>query len=151
MMRLSTSVLLGVAVVGLSAAVVAAASAPATFTPAGMHWIAGTGAAKATSGVVFVGNPGKAGTAIIRVKMPDGYVNQPHYHATAEYITVMQGTLLFGTGDTIDKAKGTVLPAGSFIAVPAGVHHWSIAEGVTVEQISGMGPLTNLPIKHSSM
>lgn len=150
MMRLSIAVFVGLATLAAGAAAVAM-SAPMTFTPAGMHWVAGTGASKGTSAVVFVGNPSKSGTAIMRVKMADGYTNQPHYHATAEYITVMEGTLLFGTGDTIDKAKATVLPAGSFIEVPAGVHHWSVAKGVTIEQIGGQGPLDNIPIKHKPM
>jgi quercetin dioxygenase-like cupin family protein len=148
-MRLSISVFVVILAIGSGAAI--AASAPMTFTPAGMTWVAGTGAAKGTSQAILVGTPDKSGTAIIRVKMPDGYVNQPHYHAKAEYITVIQGTLLFGTGDTVDKAKATVLPAGSFIEVPAGVHHWSVTEGVTIEQIGGDAPLNNIPIKHSSM
>lgn len=50
--------------------------------------------------------------------MPDGYSNPPHYHAHLEYITVMQGTLLFGTGDEIDKSKARVLPAGFFLHNP---------------------------------
>ena len=145
-MKLSLSAFLGVFV--LASAVAAAAPAPVTFTPGAMRWVAGTGATKGSSATTLVGDPAKSGTAIIRVKMADGYVNQPHYHATAEYITVMQGTLLFGTGDTVDKARATVLPAGSFIEVPAGVHHWSVAKGVTVEQVGGQGPLNNIPIKH---
>ena len=129
------------------AALAAMQSAPATFTPDSLHWVAATGPAKGSWNVVLVGNPNSSGTAIIRVKMPDGYTNKPHYHSHPEYITVMQGTLLFGTGDTIDKANARMLPAGSFIMVPAGVHHWSIAKGDTIEQVGGEGPLTNIPIK----
>ncbi|MGC1380678.1 MAG: cupin domain-containing protein [Candidatus Baltobacteraceae bacterium] len=133
------------------AAIAATTSAPATFTPDSLHWVAGTGAAKGSSAAVMVGDPAKSGTAIIRVKMPDGYTNRPHYHSHPEYITVMSGTLLFGIGDTIDTAKAMVLPAGSFIAVPAGVHHWSVAKGETVEQVGGEGPLTNILVKHGGM
>ncbi len=114
-----------------------------------MHWVAGIGPAKGTSAVVFVGNPAKSGTSIMRVEMPDGYVNKPHYHSHPEYITVMQGALLFGTGDVVNKANGTLLPTGSFIMIPAGVHHWSVAQGATIEQIGGEGPLTNIPVKKS--
>ena len=147
MMRLSIPAFVTIVLVGAAAAI--GASASTTFTPAGMAWVAGTGAAKGTSQVILVGHPDKTGTAVIRVKMPDGYVNQPHYHATAEYITVIQGALLFGTGDTVDKAKATLLPAGSFIEVPAGVHHWSVTKGITIEQVDGEAPLNNIPIKHS--
>ena len=58
--------------------------------------------------------------------------------------------MLFGMGDTINKAKATAYPAGSFIMVPTGVHHWSVAKGDTIEQVSGEGPLTNIPIKHGA-
>jgi quercetin dioxygenase-like cupin family protein len=151
-MRLVFSVLCAVFLaLDAGAAIAAVTATPATFTPDSLHWVAGTGSAKGSWAATLVGNPDKSGNAIIRVKMPDGYTNQPHYHASAEYITVMQGTLIFGVGDTVNKAKAKVLPTGSFIVVPKGVHHWSVAEGETIEQVSGQGPLTNIPIKHSAM
>ncbi|HEY1656447.1 MAG TPA: cupin domain-containing protein [Candidatus Tumulicola sp.] len=146
-MKLSSGVLLGAI---LSAGLVAAASAgPAavTLSPSAMHWVAGTGVNKGTSLAILTGNPTKTGTSVIRVKMPDGYVNKPHYHSHPEYITVIQGTVLFGTGDTVDKSKAKAYPTGSFIAVPTGLHHWSVTQGETIEQIGGLGPLTNIPIK----
>jgi quercetin dioxygenase-like cupin family protein len=136
---------------GASAAIAAVTAAPVTFTPDNLHWVAGTGPAKGSWAAVLVGNPDKPGTAIIRAKFPDGYTNQPHYHAHPEYITVIKGRLLFGIGDTVNKANATVLRAGSFIMVPTGVHHWSIAQGETIEQVGGEGPLTNIPIKHAAM
>lgn len=132
-------------------AIAAMPSGATTFTPDTMHWVPGTGPAKGTSAVVMVGDPNKSGISVIRVKMPDGYTNQPHYHSHPEYITVMQGTLLFGLGDTVNKSKAASLPTGSFIVVPTGVHHWSVAKGETIEQIGGEGPLTNIPIKHGGM
>lgn len=137
--------------VGAGASLAVAAEATVTFTPQGLSWVAGTGLGKGSSLAVLVGDPTKSGMAIIRVKMPDGYTNQPHYHAQAEYITVMQGTVLFGTGDTVNKANAKAFSAGSFIMVPAGVHHWSIAKGETIEQVGGEGPLNNIPIKAGAM
>jgi len=131
-----------------TAVTASAAGTMVTLSPSAMHWIAGTGVNKGTSMAVLTGNPAKSGPSIIRVKMPNGYVNKPHYHAHPEYITVISGTLLFGTGDVVDKAKATAYGPGSFIAVPAGVHHWSLMQGETIEQIGGDGPLDNLPIKH---
>lgn len=149
-MKISSLILAGALVAAVTGATIAAAAGGTVLlAPSAMHWVAGTGPAKGTSAVVFVGDPNKAGTAIIRVKMPDGYVNQPHYHAHPEYITVVSGALLFGIGDTVNKSKGTTLPTGSFIMVPAGIHHWSIAMGETVEQIGGEGPLNNIPVKKS--
>jgi quercetin dioxygenase-like cupin family protein len=120
-------------------------------TPSSLTWVAGTGPSKGSSSAVLTGDPNKTGYAMILVKMPDGYRNAPHYHAHPEYITVMKGTLLFGTGDKIDASKARVLPAGSFINVPAGLHHWSMARGETIEQVAGDGPQTNIPVKHGSM
>lgn len=146
------SVFLGLLLtVGAGAVLAATAAAPTTFMPDSLHWVAGNGPTKGSSLAVLVGDPTKSGTAIIRVKMPDGYTNQPHYHSHPEYITVLQGAVLFGVGDTINKASAKILPAGSFIMVPTGVHHWSIAKGETLVQVGGEGPLNNIPIKHSAM
>lgn len=127
------------------------ASGASYLTPNSLTWVPGTGPSKGSSSAILTGNPNKTGFAMILVKMPNGYSNPPHYHAHPEYITVMQGTLLFGIGDKIDKSKARVLPAGSFISVPAGVHHWSMARGETVEQVAGEGPQTNIPVKRGSM
>lgn len=124
---------------------------PAIYTPDNLHWVAGTGPTKGTWAAVLIGDPTKAMNSVIRVKMPDGYTNQPHYHSHPEYITVISGSVLFGTGDSINKANAKELPAGSFVMVPPGVHHWSIANGETIVQVSGMGPLNNIPIKHGAM
>lgn len=131
--------------------VVMAATAPSYLTPNSLNWVAGTGTSKGSYSAVLTGDPNKSEFAIIRVKMPNGYSNPPHYHAHPEYITVMQGTLLFGTGDKIDKSKARVFAAGSFINVPAGLHHWSMARGETIEEVTGEGPQTNIPVKHDSM
>jgi quercetin dioxygenase-like cupin family protein len=136
---------------GAGAAIAAAMGTPVLVTPDSLHWVPGTGPAKGSTLAVLLGDPNKSGNAIVRVEMPDGYTNQPHYHSHPEFITVLKGALLFGTGDTVNKAKATTLPTGSFIMVPTGVHHWSMAKGDTIEQVGGEGPLTNIPVKHSAM
>jgi quercetin dioxygenase-like cupin family protein len=64
---------------------------------------------------------------------------------------VISGTLLWGTGDTIDTSKAMVLPAGSFVVVPKDVHHWALAKGTTVVQVEGMGPFVRHDVKPNSM
>jgi quercetin dioxygenase-like cupin family protein len=150
-MKLSSGVFLAAILSAGLAAAAAAGPAAIALSPSAMHWVAGTGVSKGTSTAILTGDPNKGGTSVIRFKMPDGYVNKPHYHSHPEYITVIQGTVLFGTGDVVDKSKAQAFAAGSFIAVPAGLHHWSVIKGETIEQIDGLGPLTNLPIKHGSM
>jgi quercetin dioxygenase-like cupin family protein len=136
---------------GSGAAIAAAMGTAVVLTPDSLKWVPGTGPAKGSTAATLLGDPNKSGNAIIRVDMPDGYTNQPHYHSHPEFITVLKGTLLFGIGDTIDKAKAKTLPTGSFVMVPTGVHHWSMAQGDTIEQVSGEGPLTNIPVKHNAM
>lgn len=149
-MKLFSTILSVLLITSAGAALAVMSGASVVLAPNAMHWVmAGPGPAKGTSSVILVGNPNKSGTSFFRVKMPSGYVNDPHYHVVPEYITVLQGALLFGFGDTVNKSKARLMPAGSFIMVPAGVHHWSIAQGETIEQIGGEGPVTNIQIKKS--
>ena len=151
-MKSFASILVAVLLTASAGVAIAANTSKVTaFTADSLNWIAGTGPSKGTWGATLVGNPDKSGTAIVRVKMPDGYINKPHYHAHDEYITVISGTLLFGTGDVVNKANARTYPAGSFIMVPANLHHWSMAKGETVEQVGGEGPQTNIPVKSKSM
>ena len=92
--------------------------------------------------VVLAGNPGAEGPFTIRAKMPDGYKVPPHWHAMAENVTVISGTIHVGMGDTMDTAKATTLKAGGFVMMPAEMHHYAFAEGETVLQIHGNGPFS---------
>ncbi|HEY1974992.1 MAG TPA: hypothetical protein VGG89_00425 [Candidatus Baltobacteraceae bacterium] len=53
-------------------------------------------------------------------------------------ILLIGGTPLVGIGDQVDPAKMVALPAGSFVSVPAGLHHYARAN--TILQIHGVGP-----------
>jgi quercetin dioxygenase-like cupin family protein len=41
---------------------------------------------------VLEGDPRKPGPFTMRVSFPDGYRIAPHFHPTAERVTVLQGT-----------------------------------------------------------
>lgn len=89
---------------------------------------------------VLQGDPGKAEPFTVRLDMPDGYRVAPHFHPTDEYLTIIQGTLLLGMGDKVDRARTTALPAGAFASALANMHHYVTAKGHTVVQIQSMGP-----------
>ena len=89
---------------------------------------------------VLQGDPGKAGEYTVRLDMPDGYKIPPHFHPTAEHVTVIQGNLLIGIGDKLDPAQAKSLPAGGFISAEPNMHHFAIAKGHTVVQVHGGGP-----------
>lgn len=89
---------------------------------------------------VLAGDPSKAGEYTVRLEMPNNYTIAPHYHPTDEHITVIQGTLLVGMGDTVNAAKARTLKVGDFGTAMANQHHFAIARGHTVVQVNGMGP-----------
>jgi uncharacterized RmlC-like cupin family protein len=90
---------------------------------------------------VVVGNPSKAGAYYAYLlKVPDGGKAMPHMHGQMETVVVISGTLMVGLGDTMNPAKMKPLGPGSVVAMPAGMHHYAMAKGPTVIEISGIGP-----------
>lgn len=76
----------------------------------------------------------------MRARMPDGFTIPPHFHPADEHVVVYSGVLNMGTGDKLDKEAGHALPAGGFMVMPAGEHHYAWAKGETVIQIYAIGP-----------
>ena len=95
------------------------------------------------------GDPGQSGIYTVRLKFPAGFHFPVHVHPADEHVTVLQGTLIVGMGDTINVAKGQTLTAGGFITAPANAHHWAATRGITVVQISGEGPFGITYVKDS--
>jgi len=138
--RLSISAI-SLLALGLAGTAAIAADAPAAMTPDAMTWgdappVLPPGA-KIT---VLSGNPMAEGPFVLRLQFPGGYEVPAHFHSGDELITVISGTLGVGHGDKLDRAKGTVLPAGGFVAMPAGHHHFAWAGSDAVVQIHGPGP-----------
>jgi len=89
---------------------------------------------------VVAGDPGKDGPYVIRAKLPSGYKIPPHFHPTAENVTVLSGTFHVGMGDSFDTKKGEALKAGGFFQADKDMHHYGWTSGPTVIQVHGMGP-----------
>jgi quercetin dioxygenase-like cupin family protein len=75
-----------------------------------------------------------------RVKIPDGYQIAPHFHPADEHLTVLSGTFNMGMGDRLDPTATKPMPAGSFMVMPKGTHHFAWARGETVVQVHAIGP-----------
>ncbi len=133
------------AIVG-ALAVSSAATSPTIVTSNDLTWKPIPGVTGASLAVVW-GDPSKAAPYIERIQMVDGVKFPPHWHPQDERVTVLSGTLLFGTGDTINTANAKSLGAGSFVFIPHGVHHYAVSQGPTIIQVSGMGPDTLNPVK----
>jgi len=88
----------------------------------------------------LLGSPAKDGPFVIRLKFPNGFVVPPHRHSKDEFVTVISGGFAISSGEKLNREGVKVLPAGSFVHLPAGTPHYAWAEGETVVQINGMGP-----------
>lgn len=88
---------------------------------------------------VLNGDPFKPGPFTLRLMMPANYKIAPHWHTKDENLTVISGTLGLGLDD---KMGGEVhdLKAGGYHYLPGKTHHYAIAKGQTVVQVSGDGP-----------
>jgi hypothetical protein len=118
-----------------------AGPAPVVVTPDKIEW--GPAPAVFPSGAqmaVLAGDPGKPGPFTVRLKLPDGYRVMPHWHPTAENVTVLSGEFHVGMGDKFDESSLTTLPAHSLAVVPPHHNHYAMAKGETEVQVSAMGP-----------
>ncbi|HEU0059778.1 MAG TPA: cupin domain-containing protein [Hyphomicrobiaceae bacterium] len=89
---------------------------------------------------VLLGNPGKEGPFVLRLKFPDGFTVPPHRHSKDEFVTVISGKFAVGAGEKVDRTTARPLPAASFVHMPAGMAHYAWADGEAVVQINGFGP-----------
>src|SRR5882672_9320062 len=115
-------------------------AAPTT-TPSGPHWgpappVFPAGAKMA----VLSGDPSKAAPFTVELAFPAGYRIPPHFHPTAETVTVKKGTLLVGMGDAFDVSKARAMQVGDSGSIPANAHHFAAARVATFITVSAMGP-----------
>jgi len=89
---------------------------------------------------VVRGDPSKAGPFTVELAFPDGYKIGPHFHPTAETVTVKKGTLQLGMGDSMDLSKAKSMKAGTKKTIPAEHHHYVAAKGATVVSVTTKGP-----------
>jgi len=95
---------------------------------------------KGASFAVISGDPSTGGPYVIRLKMPAGYKVAPHWHPTAENITVISGTFALGMGEKFDAAALKELGPGGYGLMPAEMRHFAMAKTAVVVQVHGTGP-----------
>ncbi|MFL6765840.1 MAG: cupin domain-containing protein [Sphingomicrobium sp.] len=106
-----------------------------------LKWMAGPPGLPAGSNFAVVsGDPGKAGTFVIRAKFPADYAVPPHSHPTNEVVKVLSGKLHYGMSDKLDMAKAKTLRAGHTVVMKAKMNHWVHAPAPATIQVSGKGP-----------
>ena len=91
---------------------------------------------------ILVGDPGKPGPYVIRVKLPGGIKLAPHMHPEDRVYTVISGVFYIGLGDVFDESKLNAFAPGSVVVLPGGQPHFHWARsGEYVTQVSAIGPL----------
>lgn len=73
------------------------------------------------------GDPGK-GPSVLLMKFPKGMTIPAHTHTADETVTVVSGAAIFGGGEKVDPAKGTLLRSGAYINIPGKAPHWAIVK-----------------------
>lgn len=90
---------------------------------------------------VLAGRPEEPGSPFVvlyRVAIP--LVMPTHAHAEEEHVTVIDGTLEIGVGDSFDASALEELGPGSYAVIPGGVRHCMRYAAGSVVQIHGIGP-----------
>ena len=118
-----------------------AGPAAVVVTPDKIQW--GPAPAVFPSGAQFAvlaGDPGKPGPFTVRLKMPDGYRVMPHWHPTAENVTVLSGEFHVGMGNKFDESSMTTLAPQSLAVMPPHHNHYAMSKGETEIQVNSTGP-----------
>jgi quercetin dioxygenase-like cupin family protein len=89
---------------------------------------------------VLEGDPSKEGPYTVRLLMPANYSIPPHTHPTIEHVTVIEGSLFMGAGNTLNRTTATQLKSGGYAVMPAGFAHYVFSKGRTIVQVHGTGP-----------
>jgi mannose-6-phosphate isomerase-like protein (cupin superfamily) len=99
--------------------------------------------------VTVFGDPKLPGEVYaIRLKLPANFVVQPHFHSQDEYMTVIDGSLHVGIGDTVDKEKTVFLPQGGAVGIPGGTPHYAFTTEEMIMQIHAIGPRDTIFCNH---
>ena len=109
-------------------------------TPEQVHWVTPPDYQDGRQRAHLLGDSGRGGAWVDRVKIPGGGRVLAHTHPQDEHVTVIEGTWYLGEGERFDAARLKSYPAGSFIVIPAGVPHFVAAsDGTAIVQLSGTG------------
>jgi quercetin dioxygenase-like cupin family protein len=145
--RYTPHIVKGASIAAILAAATAVLAQPAghdhttVTSPAELKWAAAPAAyAPGAQLAVVNGSPFKAGMYVVRFKVPAGYVIPAHTHPNDENVTVLSGSFNIGTGDKLDKTRGTLVKAGGYSFVGKGMAHYAWFTEDTILQLHGMGP-----------
>ena len=118
-----------------------APAAHVVIVPADVKWADGPPSLPPGAKLAVIrGDMNKANVVTFRLKVPAGYRVPPHWHPADEHVTVLEGSLHMGMGETFDEAAGHEMPPGGFAAMTAGVRHFAWSKNGATIQVHAMGP-----------
>ncbi len=96
---------------------------------------------------ILYGNPGAEGQPFaFRLRIAESFEMGPHTHPVPEHMTVLSGRFFVGIGEVMERSRAVEYGPGSYVVVDAGVPAYMWAEGPTVVQVHGVGPLQTVPV-----
>jgi quercetin dioxygenase-like cupin family protein len=96
---------------------------------------------------VLEGSPKTEQIFTFRLRTTEPFVLPPHTHPRNERVTVIEGALYVGFGDTVDKASSTRFEAGDYYVNRAGAHHFVWSDEPMTVQLTGIGPWAIRPVE----
>lgn len=110
-------------------------------TPDELEWGPVASMPPGATGAVLEGDLAEAEDFTLRIRFPADYVIPLHTHPAVERVTVLEGTLYFGIGDTFDREAAKTLPPGTLAVMDVGVPMYGFTgDEPVVIQINGRGP-----------
>jgi hypothetical protein len=95
---------------------------------------------------VLEGNPKAEQLFTFRIRTTEPFVLPSHTHPRNERVTVIEGALNVGFGDTVDRSASTRFEAGDYYVNRAGAHHFVWSDEPTTIQLTGIGPWAIHPV-----
>ncbi len=95
---------------------------------------------------VLEGDPKSEQLFTFRIRTTAPFVLPLHTHPRNERVTVLEGALNVGFGDTVDKAASTRFEAGDYYVNRAGAAHFVWSDEPMTIQLTGIGPWAIHPV-----
>ena len=98
---------------------------------------------------VLEGDPKSGQLFTIRIRTSEPFVLPTHTHPGNERVTVLEGALNVGFGDTVDKAESSRFETGDYYVNRAGAVHFVWSDEPMTIQLTGIGPWAIHPVPES--
>jgi quercetin dioxygenase-like cupin family protein len=108
--------------------------------PKDLKWEAVPSLPKGAQIAVIEGPMNQAVPFTVRLKFPANYRIPPHFHPTAERVTVLSGTFNMGIGEKFDQKKTHALAPGGMMIMKEKTPHFGWTKDETIVQLHGTGP-----------